>query len=87
MCRGKLTVATLVPAAVAKPSVSPAVLREAVLRAWPRLMGRCLDTTAEDELLLISVNAFEPAHAGSDPIESLAVPAFKEMSTKFGRYL
>ena len=45
------------------------------------------DTTAEGELLRISVNAFEPAHASSDPIESLLVPAFKEMASKFGCYL
>ena len=45
------------------------------------------DTSAENELLRISVNALDPAHAGSDPIESLVVPAFKEMATKFGSYL
>ena len=92
MCRGKLTVATLVPAAAAKPSASPAVLREAVQRAWPVLLAVLRevlprDTTAEGELLRISVNAFEPAHASSDPIESLVVPVFKEMASKFGRYL
>ena len=92
--RGKLSVATLVPAGVAaaKSSKAPAELSEAVLRAWPVLMAvvrevNPRDTTAETELLKISVNAFDPTHAGSDPIENLVAPAFKEMSTKFGRYL
>ena len=70
VCRGKLTVATLVPAGVAsaKSAAAPAALREgqAVLRAWPVLMAVVRevlprDTSAETELLRIPVNAFDPA--------------------------
>ena len=83
VCRGKLKVAMLVPPGVAsaKSAAAQAALGEAVMWAWPVLMGvawcaRCSRAThrpAEDELLWISVNAFDPAHAGSEPIESLAV--------------
>ena len=85
VCRGKLTMAATVPAAgmvSSKSAKAPAELREAVLRAWPAMMAvmrevNPRDTSAEAELLNVAVNAFDLAHAGADPIESLVAPAFK----------
>ena len=45
------------------------------------------DTTAEVEFLKISVDAFDPQHAGSDPVEYLVKPVLKEMQTRYARYL
>ena len=75
-----------------KSSKASADLREAVLRAWPAVMAvmhevNPCDTTVEAEFLKISFNAFDPLHAGSDPIEHLVMPVFREMSTTYGRYL
>ena len=94
VCRGKLTVAAMVPAGMvsSKSAKAPAELREVVLQVWPAMMVvmrevNPRDTSAEAELLNVAVNAFDPAHAGADPIENLVAPAFKEMSSRFGRYL
>ena len=45
------------------------------------------DSTAEAELLEIAVRAFNPMHAGAEPIQNLVAPVFKEMTAKYGRYL
>ena len=89
---GKLSVATLVPAGVAaaKSATALAAQCDAMMQAWPVLMAVVRevtprDTTAEAELLKIAVSAFNPTHAGTEPIENLVAPAFKEMTAKLGR--
>ena len=78
VCCCKLTVDAMVPAGMlsSKSAKATADLREAVLRAWPAVIAvmrevNPRDTTAEVELLKISVDAFDPQHAGSDPVEYL----------------
>jgi hypothetical protein len=92
--RGKVSVATLVPTglAVAKSAKALAEQRDAMMQAWPVLMAVVRevtprDTTAEAELLEIAVRAFNPTHAGAEPVENLVAPVFKEMTAKYGRYL
>ena len=81
VCRGKLTVATLVPPglASAKSAAGQAARGEAMMRAWPVLMAVVREvlprnTSAEDELLRISVNAFELAHRMRAPTPSHREP-------------
>ena len=45
------------------------------------------DTTAEVEFLKISVDAFDPQHAGSDLVENLVTSVLKEMQARYARYL
>ena len=63
-----------------------------LLRAWPAVIAvmreiNPRDATGEAEFLKISVSAFDPQHAGSDPIEYLMKPVLKEMQTRYARYL
>jgi hypothetical protein len=80
---GKLTVADMVPPAVAKAGKAPEV-REAVMRAWPLVMQIMLevhprDETAQHALLKLALDVFAREHVASDPVETLLKPVLEEM--------
>ena len=92
--RGKVTVASLVPARLAAPTTAAARLeqRDAVMTAWPVLMAMVReitprDATAESQLLEMAARAFNPARSAGDPITRLVAPVFTEMNAKYSRYL
>ena len=76
----------------AKSAKATGDLRDAVMRAWPAViavMGEVnpRDTTMQAEFINIGVDAFDPQHAGSDMVEHLVKPVFKETQTQYARYL
>jgi hypothetical protein len=80
---GKLTVADMVPPAVAKAGKASEV-REAVMRAWPLVMQIMLevyprDDTAQYVLLKLALDVFAREHVASDPVETLLKPVLEEM--------
>jgi hypothetical protein len=92
---GKLTVALMVPAAAtaaAKSDKAAAEVRMALMRAWPVVMAILAevnprDESAQDTLLKMSLDVFNPLHVVSDPVEMLMKPALEEMRVNYARYL